>query len=75
MQTKKDTLEFSEIGQVEQYLRGNVKCGAEHLKEKMSECLLITLCLYLTELEYIELSVIHLVSNEEGLFDFLLYKF
>lgn len=31
--------------------------------------------MYLTEQEFIELSVIHLVTNEEGLFDFLIYKF
>ena len=31
--------------------------------------------MYLTEQEFIELSVIHLKTNEEGLFDFLIYKF
>ena len=61
--------------QVKDYLSLSVRFGIESLKEKTSECLLITFSMYLTEQEFIKLSVIHLVTNEEGLFDFLIYKF
>ena len=44
------------------------------MKVKDYDCLLITFSAYLTEIDSIELSILHIITRDELLFDYLLIK-
>jgi hypothetical protein len=68
-------LQFNDIIELKDYLSQNQLHGIEQLKDKQSECLMITMSIYLSEIDNISLSVLHIMTRDEFLFDYLIYSF
>ena len=68
-------MQFNDINELKDYLEQSQVYGIENLKEKQSECLMITMCVYLSEIENISLSILHIMTKDEFLFDYLVYSF
>jgi hypothetical protein len=68
-------MQFNDIIELKDYLSQNQLHGIEQLKDKKSECLMITMSIYLSEIDNISLSILHIMTKDEFLFDYLIYSF
>jgi hypothetical protein len=68
-------MQFNDIIELKEHLSQNQIHGIEQLKDKQTECLMITMSIYLSEIDNISLSVLHIMTRDEFLFDYLIYSF
>ena len=73
IQNKRECLKLDSLEEVEGYLRQSV-VWVESLKDRQSECLLITMSVYLTDDTNIDVSLMHILTKDEFLFDYMLTK-
>jgi len=68
-------MQFNDIIELKEHLSQNQIHGIEQLKDKQTECLMITMSIYLSEIDNISLSILHIMTKDEFLFDYLIYSF